>query len=220
MQLADIVHLFIFSANFIEKQQWTKQCTRARNTKSNETVIALHFQKHVVQGGDRHVKWWSQLGVTGAVVKSHTKGCKIKAEMHQFTWDSTLGAKFLDVVPAWIWRIHQRLPHWMSSGCEKTLSQPSSVTEVTAPDANMFIRVLALLKEVRILTETSPYKRWRKITRTWRVQRPVFSLEILQRPFGFLYLQSERLQIFFSVLRVGHAHDSLIQNSILWLKGV
>ena len=138
--------------------------------------------------------WWN-----------HTqRGYKIKAEMHQFTWDSTLGAKFLDVVPAWIWRIHQRLPHWMSSGCEKTLSQPSSGTEVTAPDATMFIRVLALLKEVRILTKTSPYKRWRKITRTWRVQRPIFSLEILQRPFGFLqrpfgflYLQSERLQIFF-----------------------
>lgn len=50
--------------NFIEKQQWTKQCTWARNTKSKETIIALHFQKHVVQGGDRHVKWWSQLGVT------------------------------------------------------------------------------------------------------------------------------------------------------------
>lgn len=138
--------------------------------------------KMMITVGCHKVLWWN-----------HTqRGYKIKAEMHQFTWDSTLGAKFLDMVPAWIWRIHQRLLHWMSSGCEKTLSQPSSVTEVTAPDANMFICVLALLKEVKIFTETSPYKRWRKITRTWRVQRPIFSLQILQRPFGFLYLQSGR----------------------------
>ena len=141
----------------------------------------------ITAGCHREGMWWH-----------HTqRGRKNKTEMHQFTWDSKLGATFLKVVPAWIWRMHQRLPHWMSSGCEKTLRQPSPVPEATAPDANMFIWVLALLKEVKILTESSPYKRWGKASRTWRVQRPVFSLEILQGPFGFLHLQSERLQVFF-----------------------
>ena len=185
--------------NFTEMKPWSKQCTQARNTKSNKTIIALYFQKPVAQGGDWHVAWWSQLGVTGRECGdiTHKGAGRTKQKMHQFTWDFKLGATFLEVVPAWIWRMHQRLPHWMSSGCEKTLRQPSPVPEATAPDANMFIWVLALLKEVKILTESSPYKRWGKASRTWRVQRPVFSLEILQGPFGFLHLQSERLQVFF-----------------------
>lgn len=69
-----------------------------------------------------YVNGWSQLGVTKCCGEIHKGAIRSKQKCTSWWRDSTLGAKFLDMVPAWIGVIHQRLLHWMKFRGVKRLS--------------------------------------------------------------------------------------------------